>query len=105
MKDSCEKHHAHFCHVTHTHRQDVLKTDEGGGPTYGAVSVRVAGWMGGEVWEEKVVDGRRRGGVQASGRRRVGAAASAPGTLSTESACRTPPDKNETFHHKRTERW
>lgn len=43
--------HTHTCH-------------EGGGRTYSAVNVRVAGWVDGEVWVEvKVVDGWRRGGL------------------------------------------
>lgn len=38
----------------HTHTHTCY---EGGGPTYGAVNVRVAGWVDGEVgMEVKVVD-------------------------------------------------
>jgi len=68
---------------------DTHSCHEGGGPTYGAVNVRVAGWMGGEVWVEmKVVDGWRQGGVQARGWRWAGVVASGLGTLHTETACR-----------------
>lgn len=63
---------------------------EGGGPTYGAVNERVAGWVNGEVWVEvKVVDGWRQGGVWASGWRWVVVAASGLGTSHMEAACRS----------------
>ena len=78
------------------------KCYEGGGPTYGAVNVRVAGWVNGEVWVEvRVVDGWKQGGVWASGWRWVGVAASGLGTSHTEAACRSAsidaPDKKRNF--------
>lgn len=93
-----EYHHDPFSSDIHIHTQNMLHTSnsrhthgDGDGPTYAAVNVREAGWMDGEVWVEvKVVDGWRKGGVWASGRRR---AASGPGASHTEAACRPPTER------------